>query len=114
VTLLELPRRRAEPRVFVDPPPDLPRRIERALAAIGDLPAELESLPGLDELSACLITIADELDGDPDLEDGHDRESDPAEWGVADTGGLLEQLGSEGGGEFEGSGCSDTGPVRPP
>ena len=59
------------------------------------------------------ILLLDEIDDDPDLEDGHDRESNPAEWGIADTGGLLELLGSnEGGGEFEGSGCSDNGPVR--
>jgi len=60
-----------------------------------------------------LILLLDEIDNDPDLEDSHDRESDPAENGIADTGGLLEQWGrNEGAGEFEGSGCSDNGPVR--
>ncbi|MDE3176821.1 MAG: hypothetical protein KGM15_12030 [Pseudomonadota bacterium] len=42
-----------------------------------------------------LIGLLDELDGDPDLEDGHDREGDPAERGLADADGLAEQTGGE-------------------
>jgi hypothetical protein len=68
VTLIELPRRRAAPRTFVEPPADLPRRVDRALAALGDLPEGFD-LPGLDELAGALIEIADELQADSDLED---------------------------------------------
>ena len=39
-----------------------------------------------------LIDLLDQLDGDPDLEDGHDREVDPAESGIADDDGRIEQL----------------------
>ena len=60
-----------------------------------------------------LILLLDEIDDDPDLEDSHDREWDPAENGIADNGGFLEQWErNEGSGEFEGSGCSDNGPAR--
>jgi hypothetical protein len=38
-----------------------------------------------------LIHLLDLLDGDCDLEDGHDRESDPAENGIADRDGAAEQ-----------------------
>jgi hypothetical protein len=68
VTLIELPRRRDMPRVFVEPAPDLARRVKRALAGLGNLPDELD-LPGLPELGAALIAIADDLAGDADLED---------------------------------------------
>jgi hypothetical protein len=68
MTLLELPRRRAGPRVFLEPPPHLERRVKRALRALGELPHELGDLPGLGALSAALIGLADALDGAPDLE----------------------------------------------
>ena len=42
-----------------------------------------------------LIGLLDELDGDPDLEDGHDREDDPAESGIGDDDGRIEQLVGE-------------------
>jgi hypothetical protein len=66
MTLIELPRRRAEPRVFVEAEPGLQRRVTRALNALGDL--DLPDLPGLDDLGAALVSLADELDGDADLE----------------------------------------------
>lgn len=68
MTLIELPRRRGAPRAFVEPPPDLDRRIGRALDALGDLPDGLE-LPGLSDLAGALIELADELAADPDLEE---------------------------------------------
>ncbi|CAJ0885440.1 hypothetical protein AMST5_03615 [freshwater sediment metagenome] len=68
MTLIELPRRKAEPRIFVQPAPDLHRRVSRALKALDGLPEGLE-LPGLDDLADALISIADELEGDADLED---------------------------------------------
>lgn len=82
MTLIELPRRRAAPRVFVEAQPGLQRRVTRALGALGDLPEGFD-LPGLDDLAAALIAIADELDGDPDLEDDElgDEEALPLfEW----------------------------------
>jgi hypothetical protein len=72
--LVELPRRRAAPRVFVEPSPDLERRIARALAALGALPECLGDLPGYGPLSECLIAILDGLEGDPDLEPDADDE----------------------------------------
>jgi hypothetical protein len=68
MTLIELPRRRAQPRTFVEPSPDLARRVKRALSGLGNLPDELE-LPGRAELADALIAIADELQGAVDLED---------------------------------------------
>jgi hypothetical protein len=73
VTLIELPRRRAAPRTFVEPPAGLQRRVARALAALGDLPDDLD-LPGLDALADALIHLADDLDGDSDLEPDADDE----------------------------------------
>lgn len=67
MTLIELPRRRAAPRVFVEAQPGLQRRVSRALAALGDLPDDID-LPGLDDLAGALIAIADAIDGDPDFE----------------------------------------------
>lgn len=67
MTLIELPRRRAAPRVFVEAPDGLQRRVKRALAALGDLPDGFD-LPGLDALSSALIDLAGNLDGDADLE----------------------------------------------
>lgn len=67
MTLIELPRRHAAPRVFVEAPAGFHRRVARALAALGDLPPGFD-LPGLDALSAALIDIASNLDGDADLE----------------------------------------------
>ncbi|WAC27509.1 hypothetical protein [Ancylobacter sp. SL191] len=46
-----------------------------------------------------LIVLLDELDGDPDEEDGgddepdSDREYDPSEDGIADAEGMVEQWG---------------------
>jgi hypothetical protein len=69
VTLIALPRRRGAPRVFVEPPHGLERRITRALSALGDLDLPL---PGLDELADALIALADELEGDADTEPEED------------------------------------------
>lgn len=44
----------------------------------------------IEQLVETLIGLLDADDGDTDLEDGHDAEHDPAEWGVADDGGLDE------------------------
>ena len=63
MTLIELPRR-AAPRLFVEPPPDLERRVKRALRALG----ELADLPGLQPLAEALIGLADALEPDADLE----------------------------------------------
>jgi hypothetical protein len=68
VTLVELPSRRPGPRLFVEPEPGFQRRVERALKALGDLPDDLD-LPGLDDLADALIALADEIEGDADLED---------------------------------------------
>lgn len=68
VTLIELPRRRDAPRTFVEPPAGTERRILRALNALGDLPEGFD-LPGMADLGAALIAIADELQGDVDLQD---------------------------------------------
>jgi hypothetical protein len=73
VSLIELPRRRASPRVFIEPAPGLRRRLTRALNALGDL--ELE-LPGLDALSDALISLADELEGDANFEPEDDCEGE--------------------------------------
>ncbi|MGJ0506273.1 MAG: hypothetical protein ACR652_03895 [Methylocystis sp.] len=77
MTLIELPRRRDAPRTFVEPPAGLERRVSRALNALGDL--DIPDLPGLPELGAALIALADELQGDVDLEDDElgDAESLP-------------------------------------
>lgn len=40
----------------------------------------------IEQLVEALIGVLDAADGDTDLEDNHDAEHDPAEWGVADTG----------------------------
>ena len=77
MTLLELPRRRAAPRVFVEAPAGLARRVRRALDALGDLPHELDGLPGLDALGEALIDLGDALDGDADLEPDADSEPEP-------------------------------------
>lgn len=74
MTLLELPRRRTAPRTFIEPPPGIARRVQRALDALGDLPAEMDLLPGLRDLAQALIAIADALDNDPDLEPDLDIE----------------------------------------
>jgi hypothetical protein len=58
-------------RTFLEVPRDTRRRIEA--------------------LVETLIDLLDQLDGDVDLEDGHDRESDPAECGIADRDGAAEQ-----------------------
>jgi hypothetical protein len=67
MSLVELPRR-VGPRVFVEPPPDLSHRVNRALDALGRLPDELD-LPGLPELGAALVDLADAIEPDADLED---------------------------------------------
>lgn len=73
MTLVELPRR-ARPRVFVEPPVDLGRRVKRALRAVGELPDELADLPGLVTFAAALIDLADALEPDCDLEPEADDE----------------------------------------
>jgi hypothetical protein len=73
VTLIELPRRRPAPRVFVEASAGLQRRVSRAISALGDLPDDL-ALPGLDELADALIAIADDLDGDADSDPDADDE----------------------------------------
>lgn len=74
MTLIELPRRRAAPRVFIEAPAGLHRRVTRALDALGDL-----DLPGLPDLADALIALADELDSDPDLEPEEDLGVEEAE-----------------------------------
>lgn len=76
--LIELPRRRRAPRVFVEPAGDLPRRVDRALIALGELPDELDELPGLRDLADALIALADQLAGDADLEPEDDADGDEA------------------------------------
>jgi hypothetical protein len=76
VTLIELPRARRAPRVFVETPPGPQRTVTRALNALGDLPEGFD-LPGLDALSGALIALADEIDGDTDFEHDADLEPDP-------------------------------------
>jgi hypothetical protein len=39
-----------------------------------------------------LILLLDEIDGDSDQEPIDEREDDPAECGIGDHGGLLEQI----------------------
>jgi hypothetical protein len=63
MTIIELPRR-AGPRTFIEPPPDLSRRGARALDALDRLPEGLD-LPGLPELGAALVDIADALEAGP-------------------------------------------------
>jgi hypothetical protein len=75
VSVIELPRRRDAPRTFVETPPDLARRVKRALSGLGNLPDELE-LPGREELADALIAIADELEGDADLEAEEDLDGE--------------------------------------
>lgn len=65
--MIMLPQRRGSPKIFVEPPAGLERRVSRALDALGDL--DLPDLPGLPELGAALIELANELAGDADLED---------------------------------------------
>ena len=83
VSLIELRRRRAAPRVFVEAQPGLQRRVSRALSALGDLPDGFDP-PGLDALSEALIDLADELDAEiEDLEDdemGDDEALPLFEW----------------------------------
>jgi hypothetical protein len=71
VTLVELPQRKGDPRVFIEPPdPDVLARLKRAHRALGDLSDDFADLPGLDELGAALIEILDELEARAeDLED---------------------------------------------
>ena len=68
MSLIELPRRKAAPRFFIEPPEDMERRVSRALEALGNLPEGIH-LPGLIELADALICIADELACDTDLEE---------------------------------------------
>ena len=75
MTMIELPRRRAEPRMFVEADPGLHRHVDRALAALGNLPEDLE-LPGLDMLAGALIEIADALERDADLEPEDDADGE--------------------------------------
>ena len=64
----------------------LPRRPPVSRSLRRRLEASLENL----------VSLLDEMDGDPDLEDGHDREHDEAELsGIADDDGRIEQLVGE-------------------
>jgi hypothetical protein len=68
--MIELPRRRDEPRTFVEPDPDVVARLKRAHRALGDLTDDFSDLPGLDELGAALVEILDEIEaGAEDIED---------------------------------------------
>ncbi len=71
MSLIELPPRRGDLRCFIEPPHGLGGRVQRALQALSDLPDGLD-LPGLDDLSAALIEIADTREPDPDLEPEED------------------------------------------
>jgi len=73
MSLIELPRRRAAPRTFIEAPEGMERRVSRALDALGNLPDDLD-LPGLDELSASLIELADAIEPDADCEPDDDDE----------------------------------------
>lgn len=75
MSLIELPRRRCAARTFIEAPPGLQRRVSRALTALGDLPEDLE-LPGLEDLADALIALADEIDGDADLEPEEDGDGE--------------------------------------
>jgi hypothetical protein len=88
--LIELPRRRAEPRTFVEPAPDLHRRVSRALDALGDLPESFD-LPGLPELAGALIELADELAGDPDDEPEEDCDGEEERLPLLAYGGLTRK-----------------------
>lgn len=58
MSLIELPRRRAEPRVFVEAEPGLHRRLTFARRALAVVPPDLD-LPG----HAALLDALDRLDG---------------------------------------------------
>jgi hypothetical protein len=75
MSLLELPRRRAAPRTFIEAPAGLERRVMRALSALGDLPDGFD-LPGLEELGAALIELADAMEPDADLEPEEDADGE--------------------------------------
>jgi hypothetical protein len=60
--MIELPRRRDEPRTFVEPDADVLARLKRAHTALGNLTDDFADLPGLDELGAALVEILDELE----------------------------------------------------
>ena len=88
MTLIELPRRRAEPCVFVEPGPSLQRRVNRALNALGDLPDDLD-LPGFADLGDALIALADAMQGDPDDEPEEDIDGEEERLPLLAHGGLL-------------------------
>jgi hypothetical protein len=90
VTLIELPRRRAAPRTFVEPLPDLHRRVDRALKALGDLPDEID-LPGRADLSAALIDLADAIEPDADLEPEEDSDAEEEALPLLAVAGLLRR-----------------------
>jgi hypothetical protein len=87
--LIQLPARRGSPRTFVEPSPGLDRRVSRALDALGDL--DLPDLPGLPELGAALVAIADELQDDPDLEPEEDADCEEERLPLFAAAGLLRR-----------------------
>ncbi len=69
----------------------------QALAALRQHDPEIDSIPALCALRSALadrigadIALLDALDGDPNLEDGHDAE-DTDDNGIADFDGMMEQ-----------------------
>ncbi len=74
MTIIELPRRRQAPRLFFEAAPGLLRRVDRALVALGNLPPELDDLPGLGAVAHALVELLDFLEGDTDLEPDCDDE----------------------------------------
>lgn len=72
MSLIDLARRRAEPRTFVE----IPRGTRRRVEALIDT----------------LIELLDAIDGDPDIEDD-EIEHDEAERGIADEDAIAEARG---------------------
>lgn len=67
----------------------------QALAALRRHDPEIDRIPALRDLRSALadrieadIALLDALDGDPELEDGHDAEGGTDDNGIADDGGL--------------------------
>lgn len=67
----------------------------RARARTKDQPVAIEFRPGMrrliEDAIESMLLLLDEIDGDADFEEQHDREWDFAESGIADQDGLHEQ-----------------------